>query len=62
MNTSDYLREGYRQLSDTNFYTKLDHDPTTEIYGMIRNTLTEMRNKKLICDKNLEYPKHKAHI
>ena len=31
MNTTDYLREGYKQLSDSNYYTKLDHDPTTEI-------------------------------
>ena len=27
-NITDYLREGYRQLSDTNFYRKLNEDPT----------------------------------
>ena len=27
MKTTDYLREGYSQLSDSNFYTKLTHDP-----------------------------------
>ena len=28
MNTTDYLREGYRQLSDPKFYQKLKEDPT----------------------------------
>ena len=32
MNTEDYLREGYRQVIDPKFYTKLDHDPTNFIY------------------------------
>ena len=31
MNTTDYLRKGYRQLNDEIFYTKLDHDPTHRI-------------------------------
>ena len=33
MNTQDYVREAQRQLSDTNFYEKLDSDPT-EIFSM----------------------------
>jgi hypothetical protein len=28
MNTTDYLREGLRQLQDPQFYKKLDNDPT----------------------------------
>ena len=55
MNTTDYLREGYRQLNDTNFYTKLDHDPTQRIGQKIADTLTKMHNKGLISDKNLEH-------
>ena len=35
MQTTDYLREGYRQLSDRNFYTKLTEDPTLSISNKI---------------------------
>ena len=31
MYTSDYLREAYRQLSDTNFYQKVKTDTTVDI-------------------------------
>ena len=31
MNTTDYLREGYRQLSDPTFYTPLKNDPTKRV-------------------------------
>ena len=55
MNTIDYLREGYRQLNDTKFYTKLDHDPTQRISQKIADTLTKMHNKGLISDKNLQH-------
>ena len=55
MNTTDYLRKGYRQLSDSNFYTKLDHDPTLDIGNRINDTLLKMRQQNLISDKNLEY-------
>ena len=55
MNTTDYLREGYRQLNDTNFYTKLDHDPTQSIGQKITDTLIKMYNKGLISEKNLEH-------
>ena len=55
MNTTDYLREGYRQLNDTNFYTKLDHDPTQSIGQKITDTLIKMYNKGLISEINLEH-------
>ena len=55
MNTTDYLREGYRQLNDPKFYTKVDHDPTQRIGQKITDTLTKMYNKGLISDKNLEH-------
>ena len=45
MDTKDYLREGYRKLSDSNFYTKLDHDPTVEISEKINCTLKKMRDR-----------------
>ena len=55
MQTTDYLREGYRQLSDRNFYTKLTEDPTLSIFNKICAVLTEMKNLKLITEKNFEY-------
>ena len=55
MNTTDYLREGYRQLSDSNFYTKLKEDPTQKISDKICQTLTQMKNCKLITEKNFDY-------
>ena len=48
MNTTDYLREGYRQLSDPNFYTKIREDPTEKISDRICKVLTQMKNLKLI--------------
>ena len=55
MNTKDYLREGYRQLSDPDFYCKLDHDPTPTIKEKIDQTLTQMRAKGLITEDNFDY-------
>ena len=55
MNTTDYLREGYRQLSDTKFYTKLQYDPTENIENNVRQTPTQMKQKGLIPEKNFEH-------
>ena len=38
MNTTDY--NSYRQLSDSNFYTKLKDDPTLKISDTICRTVT----------------------
>ena len=55
MNTTDYSREGYRQLNDPKFYTKLDHVPTQEVAQRITITLVKMYNKGLITEKNLDH-------
>ena len=55
MNTTDYLREGYRKLSDRNFYVKIREDPTEQISEKICKVLTGMKNLKLITEKNFEY-------
>ena len=55
MNTTDYLKEGYRQLGDKNFYTKLKEDPTMDISKKICDVLTEMKTLKLISQKNFDY-------
>ena len=55
MNTTDYLREGYRQLSDTKYNTKLPNDPTDTIADNVTKTLSQMRHKGLITEKNFEH-------
>ena len=55
MNTTDYLREGYRQLSDPTFYTPLKNDPTKTVSEKITQTLITMRNKGLISEENLDH-------
>ena len=55
MNTTDYLREGYRQHQDTNFYQKIPHDITDEISDKIVNQQAKMRSLNLITEKNFEY-------
>ena len=42
MNRLDYLREGYRQLSDEGSYKELDHDVTDEYRGDIQNEIEDM--------------------
>ena len=46
--TSDYLREAYRQLNDTNFYQKLDHDITLEVADRIQVVIDKMLKKSVI--------------
>ena len=43
MNTTDYLREGYRQLSDPKFYTKIGHDSTEQVATNVTKTHTNER-------------------
>ena len=55
MNTTDYLREGYRQLQDTNFYQKIPADITPHISERIAKQLVKMKSLNLITEKNFEY-------
>ena len=55
LDTTDYLREGYRQLSDNKYYTKLIDDPTDTIAKNVTKTLAQMRHKGLITEKNFEH-------
>ena len=55
MQTTNYLWEGYRQLSDKEFYTKLKEDPTLDISEKICKVLTEMKNLKINTEKNFDY-------
>jgi hypothetical protein len=42
MDRLDYLKEGYRQLSDPHFYRKLDHNPTEEFRKQVQNQVEDM--------------------
>ena len=53
MNTTDYLREGYRQLNDPTFYQKLDMDITNQVSDKITEELIKMRSLNLITEKTL---------
>ena len=55
MNTTDYLREGYRQLSDKNFYQKVDNDQTNYYSDKIAQVLLDMRSPNLLTEKNFDY-------
>ena len=49
MNTQDYIREALRQLSDTNFYEKLDSD-SSEIFSLTIDTFLQ----KLVNNKEID--------
>ena len=55
MNATDYLREGYRQLQDEQFYQKIPKDITHKISNKIMDQLTTMRSLNLITQKNFEF-------
>ena len=53
MSRDDYIKEGIRQLSDANFYVKLDHDPTPNHIDEIHNTLLKALQRDEITKKDL---------
>ena len=55
MNTTDYLREGYRQLQDEQFYQKIPGDITNKISTKIMEELMAMKTLNLIIEKNFDY-------
>ena len=42
------IQEGYRELSDANFYKKIENDPTEQVASDIKNILSEMLEDDLI--------------
>ena len=55
MDRQDYVSEGLRQLSDTNYYTKLDHPIFTETVPVIEKIVNSLYNKKFINSKQRCY-------
>ena len=50
----DYLKEAYKQLGDSKFYKKFDHDPTDNHKATVIRVLQEL-NSKGILSKELTY-------
>ena len=63
MNKKDYLKEGYRQVMDQKFYTKIEKNPTQKVSSRIAEKLIQMKNKGLITEKQFEFlnPKNCKH-
>ena len=55
MNTSDYIHEALRQLSNPVSYTMLQEDPTESYTREIRGVLFDMLNEELIDDNTMDY-------
>ena len=55
MNTSDYVHEILRQLSNDKSCIRLDHDPTKDYSLEIREVLLDMLNDELIDDNMMDY-------
>ena len=55
MSRDDYIKEGIRQLSDANFYVKLDHDPTPNHIDEIHNTLLKALQRDEITKRSSSF-------
>ena len=51
MNTLDYIREGYRQLSNSNYYIELDTDPTPTFNQLVQTLIDQMLREDFIDDR-----------
>ena len=58
MNTSDYLNEGYRQLSDEKFYLKVDGDLTQKHNERVEKTVRDILNKNEITRDTMDFLVH----
>jgi len=55
MDRIDYLKEGYRQLSDVKFYTRLDHDPTLDFRKEVSDFVEDMHQNGEIDESVQKY-------
>ena len=55
MNREDYIKEGERQLSDTNFYQKVDHDLTLEHCSKVSDLVNKMLDQNEISQNTAKY-------
>jgi len=59
MNTTDYITEAHRQLSDTNFYEKVDTDLTEKHNTTVHKAVNTMLDQGDITQKTSDYLKVK---
>ncbi len=55
MDRHKYIQEGYRQLSDTDFYMETDIDMTKLHYDKVKQKLDQMLDNKEITEKTYRY-------
>ncbi len=55
MNTDDYIAEGHRQLSDSKFYRKVDHDLMDEHNARVKDRVMDMFHKGEITLEAVEF-------
>ena len=55
MNRQDYLKEGFKQLSDTKYYMRLDHEPTLDFHKEVENFVQDMWQNTEIDDSVQSY-------
>ena len=60
MNREDYLKEGYRQLSDPLFYRALVEDPTEQYRIEVNNLLEDMKQNGEIDENTQSYLSNKT--
>ena len=55
MNTKDYIKEGLRQLSDTNFYQELPRNPTQRTSTEIQRFLAFIKDRNLLPKEHIAF-------
>ena len=55
LNRLDYLKEGYRQLVDTKYYTRLENDPTADFRKVEAGLVEDMYQNGEIKEKVQKY-------
>jgi hypothetical protein len=55
MDKAEYIEQANEHLSDTKFYTKLDHDPTSEITQKVTDTIDDLFQKDIIDQNTHDY-------
>ena len=58
MDRIDYLKEGYRQLSDTKYYTRLEYEPTADFRKEVAGFVEDMKQNGEIDDTVQTYLMH----
>lgn len=55
MDRDHYISEAERQLNDSTYYKRLDHDPTDQFAKQVFKAVEEMSDNSYITEKNMSY-------